>query len=169
MDKEKATEMAEGLLKLTYYVTLVDSYELTTLGWTFGGFKPLNKATAHCNLRSKQIVIDENRLQFLSSKQVRNTLLHEIAHAIDFEMRGISAHDEHFNNIAVQIGCNPKEHVNVTELGIKHGADVFAADKYTVVCDSCGPIAGMNRMPKRVYRCGRCGGSVRLKTNSNAN
>ena len=57
--------------------------------------------------------------------QVRDTILHEIAHALDVNDRGYSNHDANWRQIALSIGCNGERCYSSKEV-------VQPESKYTV-------------------------------------
>jgi len=59
-----------------------------------------------------------------------DTMLHEIAHAIDVEIRGVSDHSYIWKSIASSVGARPERTTDV-----KINAD---SSKYTMTCISCG-------------------------------
>jgi predicted SprT family Zn-dependent metalloprotease len=79
-------------------------------------------------------------------EQVRDTILHEIAHALDVEQRGYSSHDYKWVSIARSIGCNGNRCYNVNDVE-------QPKSKYSLICNSCKPAY---RKPKRKKACGVC-------------
>jgi ribosomal protein L37AE/L43A len=77
-----------------------------------------------------------------------NTMLHEIAHAIDKEIRGKSNHDWHWRTIALSIGCDGKR-CGSTKVDAKES-------KYTLKCHNCGEETASHRRKKRLSACGNC-------------
>jgi len=55
----------------------------------------------------KKIEISERICKDMKEEEVRDTLLHELAHAIDFAIRGTSNHDVEWKKVAVVLGANP--------------------------------------------------------------
>ena len=82
--------------------------------------------------------------------RVTNTILHEIAHAMDTEIRGHSNHDWHWVKVAKSIGCDGER--------CYRGEDVEQPQsKYTLSCGTCGKEAPKHRKPKRSgVACGKC-------------
>jgi hypothetical protein len=79
-----------------------------------------------------------------------DTMLHEIAHAIDSEINADcrSSHGYKWVRIAKMIGCNGERCGN---------AKVDAkASKYTLKCNSCGKESASHKRKKRVSACGDC-------------
>ena len=82
-------------------------------------------------------------------EQVRDTILHEIAHALDVEQRGYSSHDYKWVSIARSIGCNGNRCYNVNDVE-------QPKSKYSLICNSCKREAPAYRKPKRKKACGVC-------------
>lgn len=80
---------------------------------------------------------------------IRNTILHEIAHAFSYHLYGKNGmgHDRKWKSIATQIGCTGERCTSKYE---------SPKGKYTLVCDSCGREAQMYRKPKVSRSCGAC-------------
>lgn len=77
-----------------------------------------------------------------------NTMLHEIAHAIDKEIRQTSAHDYVWRRIALSIGCDGKR---------CGSAKVDATQsKYTLTCPNCNKKQAGHKKRRRKIACGDC-------------
>jgi predicted SprT family Zn-dependent metalloprotease len=83
--------------------------------------------------------------------RVTNTILHEIAHALDVEIRGYSSHDYKWEKIALSIGCDGKRYVDVSEV-------TLPKSKYSLVCpnDDCKRETPRWKKPKNRVACGHC-------------
>lgn len=81
----------------------------------------------------------------------RETVLHEIAHAIDVLKRGYTNHDNHWRAIALSIGSNGERTTGGKEVKIPQA-------KYTLTCPNCGRTKEAHRLTKRLKNiaCGRC-------------
>jgi len=111
------------------------SYNLNELGWTFE-FSNKKNALGTCissrwsgrgRIQLSQWIITNSEEKY--DKWV-NTMLHEIAHAIDVTIRGKSSHDWQWQSIARTIGCDAKRTTSV------EFADLLKnpISKYTMVC-----------------------------------
>ena len=91
--------------------------------------------------------------------EVKNTILHEIAHALDFCIRGKSAHDYIWKSIAIEIGCDGKRCYDVNE-EVKE-----KLYKYVAICPIHGIVGGWTRKPKElgVRRCRKCGSPITIE------
>ena len=81
-----------------------------------------------------------------------NTILHEIAHGIDFDIRGYSDHSNAWVRVAKAVGCDGER---------CYSADIDAkASKYTIVCDTCNHEQGGHKFSRVIDEgrrsCGKC-------------
>lgn len=83
-------------------------------------------------------------------EEVINTMLHEIAHALDVQIRGTSAHDMIWRTIAKGIGCTGDR--------CYEGALETKGIQYVYTCPECGSehIQNWKRGPKSVVACKAC-------------
>lgn len=75
------------------------------------GFKPIvqnNKARyfGQCDLTDKWVSVNLYTHRHSDKLAVVDTMLHEIAHAIDFCLRGRTNHDKTWSKLAKETGCN---------------------------------------------------------------
>ena len=129
--------LAIQLLNETWKIDLWrnhDGFEINLLdrGWSFE-FNNRKQAAGLCSKNDKKIYISKWLLQqnLDKSLEFENTLRHELAHALDFEIRGTSNHDRVWKFIARQVlssdeRCYTNEQISVT-----------ATTKYTLICDTC--------------------------------
>lgn len=88
--------------------------------------------------------------------QLKNTLLHELAHIEDYVRNGkCSHHGWRWKQIAMRIGCNGER---------TSKKPVTTEYKYEVRCTECGYTIGRHKKSKLVkyhshYSCGKCGGN----------
>ncbi|MEX1013985.1 MAG: SprT-like domain-containing protein [Candidatus Paceibacterota bacterium] len=85
--------------------------------------------------------------------EVRDVILHEIAHALDFEDRGTSDHSSKWKTIAKRIGANPTRCYDSKKVsGVNY--------KYFHLCPTCGYKAGRyRRTNQKIASCTKCGGN----------
>ena len=79
---------------------------------------------------------------------ITDTILHEIAHALDVDIRGMSNHDSEWKKIAKSIGCKGERCYDDT---IK-----VAPAKYTADCSTCGTVHKRHRKTNSETSCGKC-------------
>ena len=82
--------------------------------------------------------------------EVEQTIRHEIGHAIDVEIRGTSAHDRIWENIAKQCGYTGERTSEISD------DDALAIYKWLGVCETHGVLGGWIRKPKRGKMCRKC-------------
>jgi predicted SprT family Zn-dependent metalloprotease len=82
---------------------------------------------------------------------IRNTILHEIAHAFSFQLYGSDGrgHDYKWKHIAKQIGCDGERCFNGEEVNRPQS-------KYSLVCDNCGYTSPKYKIIKKQYACSKC-------------
>ena len=83
-----------------------------------------------------------------SEHEIRDTILHEIAHALDFHDRGTTDHGRNWRRHCRRIGCVPRRCSKETNKPANH-------HKYVETC--CGTTYKRHRARKHsVYRCPKC-------------
>ena len=111
--------------------------------WTFV-WSNAKRVMGSCNYSKKVIKLSAVASPLRDIKEVKNTILHEIAHALV----GIGHnHDYVWTMKALEIGCNG-DRCSSDEINIQA--------KYMVKCD-CGQVHRAHRKPKREHWC-RCKG-----------
>jgi predicted SprT family Zn-dependent metalloprotease len=75
---------------------------------------------------------------------------HELAHAVDVELRGKSGHDKHWKAVA-----NAMLSTGVRTFSKEQLSDETQS-KYTLVCNSCGKETKKHKRPSRLHACGTC-------------
>lgn len=84
------------------------------------------------------------------NERIVNTILHEIAHALDYKNRGYSCHDNEWKRIARSIGCDGQR---CSSLG---GVDMSEFMKWVVSCPVCDFKYYRARKSKKTQACGKC-------------
>lgn len=104
----------------------------------------------------------------LDDKIIKNTIIHEIIHCFP----SCNNHGNMFKSYASYI--NKRLDYNITRLGNKEAdfkdsnleyKESESAYQYIIQCKKCGEIIYRKRLKKdliRKYRCGKCGGKLRL-------
>lgn len=83
------------------YIQYLKDYRLT--------FNSKKRAFGTCYYGSvKKIELSEFLCKKMEEREVKDTILHEMAHAIDAGIRGYSNHDNDWKKIAVNVGATPK-------------------------------------------------------------
>lgn len=112
-------------------------------GWRFD-FSRGKRTVGLCNYSRKKISLSREFAQHMNQKQVANTILHEIAHALVGNGHG---HNHVWRRKAIEIGCDGKRCSS-------YNFDIPA--KYHAICPECGRIHKANRKIKRKTWCGYC-------------
>jgi predicted SprT family Zn-dependent metalloprotease len=91
---------------------------------------------------------------------IKDTILHEIAHALDFYERGTSDHGRNWKRIAREVGCTPRSCGKKTNKPNNHYRYVHTCscgktyrkhrlrNAYTYYCRTCGDDLYRGRPPK---------------------
>ena len=83
------------------YIQYLKDYRLT--------FNQKKRSFGTCYFGSvKKIELSEFLCKNMEEKEVKDTILHEMAHAIDAGIRGYSNHDNEWKKIASEVGATPK-------------------------------------------------------------
>ena len=103
---------------------LLREHGLADAGWMFK-WDNARRRGGQCDYNRKTISMSKYLVPLWTDEQVRNTLLHEVAHAMTGHGAG---HGPQWRRIARMIGCDAERtHSNETVEG-----------RYKAVCDRCG-------------------------------
>ena len=102
-----------------------------------------------CNHTKQIIYLSKALVLHMEVNAVKNTILHEIAHALVGSGNG---HNYIWERKAIEIGCDGNRTNNYESVN----KNVVA--KYIGICNCCGKKYKMHRLPKRHYSC-PCKGS----------
>ena len=120
-------------------------------GWIFG-FDNAVSRLGYCNYTKRRISLGRHSTMVNPETEVKNTILHEIAHALVGPGFG---HGPVWKAKARSIGCTAERTGKI---------EVKAAAKYEVTCTLCSHVYSYYRRPKWIHRldsiwCTRCGRS----------
>lgn len=123
------------------------------------GFNNRKNSVGICRFRNKvpfAIEISNVFAPYLSDEEIKDTILHEIAHAL----AGREAnHDHKWKAIAKSIGANPSRTAETIPQEITQKA-LRRVSKYRATCKECDTIIYFQRMTKNWeydrYRCPKC-------------
>jgi predicted SprT family Zn-dependent metalloprotease len=124
---------------------LMSQHNLVYEGWDFQ-FDRAKKRFGQCNYTLKLIKLSAPLTEINSEEEVRDTILHEIAHAIAGYHAG---HGYAWQQVCKRIGCKPERCYESTQVNIPEG-------KYQHKCKGCGRIVHYHRRPKKVKACAEC-------------
>jgi predicted SprT family Zn-dependent metalloprotease len=110
--------------------------------WSFA-FDRSKVRFGKCNYGKQQISLSRHLVELNSEEEVRDTILHEIAHAL--APRG-AGHGPVWQSLALSIGCNGQR---------CYGQQVVRpAPKHRGTCPSCRTV--IHRHRRAVIACGKC-------------
>lgn len=143
-----------------YAKKVLVKWGLAENGWTFkfnSNKSSVGLCRSHRRRNGRYVVAKTVELsewwmmkQGLSEEQIKDTVLHEVAHALDIEDRGTSDHSWRWKEWAVKVGANPRR-----------TCDVFPKEstkyRWYLVCSHCNEKYGYHRKPKDKKRaCSKC-------------
>lgn len=111
--------------------------------WTFNLDRAKTRAGL-CDYRRRSIYLSKHYIRLNSHEDIRNTILHEIAHALAPTDGG---HGILWRSMAARIGARPQR------CAASH--TVMPDGRIMGTCE-CGQKHSMHRMPKRRYTCRNC-------------
>lgn len=168
MELDKALHMVNVILKKDFVVN-GKTYNLAKSGWKFKGFDRAVNRLGICYGGAKQIGLSKKMTEIRPESGVKNTILHEIAHAIDNEIRGHSDHSYHWEKIAKSIGCTGERCTNVNNELVNAGMNsdeiIKKSYKYVGICPTHGVLGGWARKPKDNKLCKICRSKIEIKEN----
>lgn len=135
MDLETAKRLAIALMR---------QHNLTTgpLPWAFR-FNNSKRQFGCCRYGRREISLSKSLTLLNNVKEVRNTILHEIAHAL---CRPGVGHGPQWKKVAESLGCTPER---------CYGYEVVQPErKYVGTCPECGHT--MRRHRRNVIACRKC-------------
>ena len=127
------------------------NHGLAERGWVFR-FDRAKRRAGCCNFNKKQISLAHSFCNVACDEEVKNTLLHEIAHAL---VGPGHRHNRVWRQKAQEIGCDAK---------VTHNLN-FSEARYRVGCmQGCWEITRhrINRNWLKHRRCGKCGSDLGL-------
>jgi predicted SprT family Zn-dependent metalloprotease len=152
--KEEMREFAESKL---------EEFKLDIKGWTFKFNSRIKKAVGKCRPRKRTIEVSSTWFLDFGPKKLaeegarkdlfEDVVLHEIAHAVDFERRGTSDHSRFWKEVAREVGADPTRTCKIPKT-----LRALVA-KWALECPECGKRTYYHRKPKPNKSCGRCSDS----------
>lgn len=143
MDLIKAKELSESLIR--------KHLGKSKNKWFFM-FDNARRSFGQCKwgIGGYRITLSRHLTLINDETKVRNTILHEIAHALDIDDRGYSNHDANWRQIALSIGCDGERCFSSKDVNIP-------TTKYTLKCENCGYETGkMKKSTTKTTACGKC-------------
>ena len=127
-------------------IDLMRKHNLLEQGWRFQ-FDNAKRRFGVCKYRPKIIGLSKELTLLNDENRVKNTILHEIAHALTPGHN----HDNVWKRKAIEIGCDGNR---------CYSSKVVATpeSKYVAVCKGCNHTYKKHRKPTGTTSCGRCSG-----------
>ena len=122
-------------------IELMDEHGLLDKGWYFE-YDTAKRRFGCCNYTKKRISLSAPLTNIRAPDKVKNTILHEIAHALVGRGNG---HNGVWRSKAIEIGCN----------GERCSSDARLKGKYRLECPA-GHIFHRHRRPSGNSSCGIC-------------
>jgi len=147
MNLNDAQSMAISLIKEH---GLSDGSNMEGHGWIFE-FDNAKRRFGSCKnptgKHGRKITLSRHLTELNSEDDVRDTILHEIAHALHWEETREFSHNRKWQKIAVSIGCN----------GLRcYGSEIVAPEKIWIgTCPSCDRKIERYRI-RKTLACGSC-------------
>ena len=113
--------------------------------WTFA-FNRRKRAFGLCDFRKRTVYLSATLTELNGEAEVRDTLLHEIAHALAGHRAG---HGPVWRKIAHEVGAKPERCYRAEEVRQPQS-------RYLLVCPSCQESTARYRKPTEVYACRNC-------------
>ena len=128
---------------------LLNEHELFEKGWSFS-FDRAKRRAGSCKFSKKEITLAKAYAEQVDFKEIKNTILHEIAHALVGPKHG---HNEIWKQKALEIGCDAERCHYV----------VFSKPRYKLTCTNrCFEVARY-RVSKKTLQsriCSKCKGEL---------
>lgn len=140
MDLKQVEAMALELMEKHGLIT-----EFLDESWVFK-FDNARRRFGQCRFGSKTITLSKNLTLLNSEAEVKNIILHEIAHALVGFKHG---HDAVWRAKAIEIGCTGDRCYDSTKVNTPKR-------KYRATCPCCGKVYERFRKRSREVSCGVC-------------
>lgn len=126
---------------------LMREHGLIQQGWKFDFDKAVRRFGC-CQHSKKKITLSRKLTELNSEAEVKDTILHEIAHALVGSKHG---HDYIWKAMARKIGCSGNRCYQQHEV-------VVPVMKYSATCPVCGNVSQRTKQPPRHRKtsCGKC-------------
>jgi predicted SprT family Zn-dependent metalloprotease len=127
-------------------IDLMTKHGIIQQGWGFE-FDSAKRRFGCCKYRSKRITLSLYLTELNKVEQVKDTILHEIAHALCPRQ----GHNHIWRMKALEIGCNGNRCYSSSEVETVKG-------NYSATCSGCNKEFTRFRKPKYSQSCARCSG-----------
>lgn len=111
----------------------MDEHDLISKGWTFK-YNKSGTTYGKCNYRKRSIQLSGVNVPFMKYEDVLDTILHEIAHALDLIENGYcSRHGANWKAICRRIGADPKSCHNKLDNNARVIREANTSYKYALI------------------------------------
>lgn len=151
MELQKAEDLAKSLIEKSFEFDHYKYSELSArdLGYTFK-WSNKKRALGSCNYKNKHVKLSKCLTKKQDEGTVRNTILHEIAHAFNKAIYNMTGHGHTWRKLHKEMGGTGNRVTSLTY-------DKCITDsKYTLVCPSCGNKASYHRRIRVNRSCASC-------------
>lgn len=131
----------------TLALELMQKHFIVDYGWKFN-FDKSNKRFGFCSHKKKTISLSLHLTELNTYDDVKNVILHEIAHAIVGPNNG---HNKIWKLKAIEIGCDGERCYSIKKVITPQG-------KYEAICIGCGHVHKKQRRSNRISSCRFCSG-----------
>lgn len=155
MNAANLLETEEYFEKMINTEIYIDRFtiNLKDIGWTLGPFKKSVNTLGVCNNGNKTISLSKPFTLAFGLEIMKDVILHELAHAIEFIIFGTSSHGKIWKSIALQLGHSDPTRLLDIDLNDPRALSLY---KYVAVCEKHGPVGGYTKKVKRTCLCGYC-------------
>ena len=136
MDQQDARVLALSLMR---------QHGLPVKGWSFN-FDEAKKRFGVCKYKSKSIGLSRPLTLLNTEAEVRDTILHEIAHALAGHAAG---HGPEWKKVAASIGAKPVRCFSTDKVNTVKG-------RYRYRCYGCGHTTNRHKRPSSPIACRKC-------------
>ena len=119
-------------------------------GYTFK-FDKASRRFGRASYRNKTISLSRPicEANLNNAGEIINTILHEVAHILEYLRHRTTGHGYAWQSIARSIGCDGERYYNSSTV-------IQPESKYSLVCPGCSKKVAIFRKPKRSRSCGIC-------------
>jgi predicted SprT family Zn-dependent metalloprotease len=122
-------------------ISLMKKHNIWQQGWSFE-FDNAFRRFGVCRYRNKIIGLSSRLVTLNNEEKVKDTILHEIAHAIAGHRAG---HGIEWKNVCTNIGAKPERCYSSLDTNMP-------LQKYTAVCGGCGVTHQKSRIKNKLIR-----------------
>ncbi len=130
-------------------LNLMREHKLLNMGWTFE-FDNARRRFGVCRYRTKKIGLSKHLVSLNDEARVKNTILHEIAHALVGPGHG---HNNVWRRKAIEIGCDGQRCYSTKVVETPES-------RYIAECKGCGKVHKRHKMTRSLKfgssSCGTC-------------